>query len=93
MSKDEKAAYMAELRKGFQPLLDRESAFFKSIGVRQDVTTWGQQPRFDKIEADGWTFTQANFRHFGVDGIEVINPPWMPKLLGIRSRMVTLPVE
>jgi hypothetical protein len=91
MTKDAQAAYMAEIRKGIQPILDRESAFFKSIGVRQDITTWGQQPRFDKVVADGWTFTQEDFRHFGVDGIEVINPPWTPKLLGIHANMVTLP--
>jgi hypothetical protein len=90
MTKDEKAAYIANLKKGFQPLLDREAAFFKTIGVRQDITTWGQQPRFDSVTADAWTFTQEGFRHFGVDGIEVVNPPWAPKLLSIHAKIATL---
>jgi hypothetical protein len=90
MTKDEQAAYKAGIKKSLQPQLDRESAFFKSIGVRQDITTWGQQPRFDKVVADGWTFTQEGFRRFGVDGIEVINPPWAPKLLTIHANIVPL---
>jgi hypothetical protein len=93
MNKEEQAAYIAALKKGFQPLLDREAAFFKSVGVRQDITTWGQQPRFDAIVADGWTFTQEGFRHFGVDGIEVVNPPWTPKLLTIHANIVRLDAE
>jgi hypothetical protein len=93
MTPDQKAAFRANIRKGMQPAVDREKAFFQSIGVRQDITTWGQQPRFDNIDAAGWTFTQEGFRHFGVDGIEVINPPWTPKLLTIPARIVTLPAS
>lgn len=93
MTQAQKDAYQAMLRKNVQPLLDRESTFFKAISVRQDITTWGQQPRFDNVVADSWTFTQAGFGRFGVDGIEVINPPWTPKLLTIRTKVVTLDAD
>jgi ATP-dependent protease ClpP protease subunit len=92
MTEDQQAAYKAEFKKTLQPQLDRETAFFKSIGVRQDITTYGQQARFDKLAAnfDGWTFTQDGFKRFGVDRIEVINPPWAPKLLTLKAKMATL---
>lgn len=93
MKKDQKTEFQAELRKGFQPLLDRETLFFKSIGVRQDITTYGQQARFANISADGWTFTQDSFRYFGVGNVEVINPHWGPRLLTLHANIVTLTAE
>jgi ATP-dependent protease ClpP protease subunit len=93
MTADQKAAFQAELRRDIRPLLDRETAFFKSIGVRQDITTYGQQARFAKIIGDGWTFTQDGFRHFSVDNIEVINPPWAPRLLTVHANFTTLTAQ
>jgi hypothetical protein len=92
MTQVQQAAYKAEFKKSLQPQVDRETAFFKTIGVRQDITTYGQQARFDKLAAnfDGWTFTQDGFKRFGVEHIEVINPPWAPKLLTIKAKMTTL---
>lgn len=97
MTQQQQAAYMANFRKGLEPMIAREAAFFKSIGVRQDITTWGQQARFRAImqqsEASGWTYSREGFRRFGVDGIEVVNPPWVPKLLTMRAAIVRLEVE
>jgi hypothetical protein len=90
MTPAQQAAYQAGLRKDVQPLLDRETAFFKTIGVRQDITTWGHQSGRVSVEQDGWTYTQDGFRRFGVDRIEVINPPWVPRLLTLKSKLVTL---
>lgn len=92
MTADQKRAYQEELKRDQQPMLDRETAFFKSIGVRQDITTYGQEPRFAALAAttDGWTFTQDGFRRFGVDHIDVINGPWAPRLLTIKASIVTL---
>lgn len=90
MTAAEKSAYQAELKRGQQPQLEREIAFFRSIGVRQELTTYGQQERFKSIVDDGWTFTQDGFRSFGVDHIEVINPPWTPRLFTLRADIVTL---
>ena len=88
-----KAAFKAELKRGQQLQLDRESAFFKTIGVRQELTTYGQQERFANMVGDGWTFTQEGFRFFGVDHIEVINPPWMPRLFTLHADIVTLTAQ
>lgn len=94
MTATQQAAYMADLRQGLAPLVAQEHAFFESIGVRQDITTYGQQKRFEALLTDagasGWTYTQAGFRRFGVDGIEVVNPPWAPRLLSIHAKIVTL---
>lgn len=90
MSDAEKAGFMANLKREQQPQLDRETAFFKTIGVRQALTTYGQQERYKDIDADGWTFTQEGFGLFGVNQIDVINPPWMPRLLTLHAKIVTL---
>lgn len=91
MTETEKAAFKAELNRAQQPQLDRETAFFKKIGVRQELTSHGQQERFKETVRDGWTFTQEGFRSFGVDRIEVINPPWTPRLRTFHAKIVTLP--
>lgn len=83
-------AYQAGLRQGMQPMLDRETAFFKTIGVRQDITTWGHASGRVQYADDGWTYSQDGFRRFGVDRIEVINPPWASTLLTIKAKLVTL---
>lgn len=88
-----KAAIQAALRRERQPQLDRETAFFKTIGVRQDLTTYGEDARFAATVVDGWTFTQQGFGSFGVNQIEVINPPWKPRLLTLRADIVTLTVQ
>jgi hypothetical protein len=90
MSPTEKAAFQDQLRRERQPELNREIAFFNAIGVRQEITTYGQQARFKKTVGDGWTFTQEGFKSFGVDRIEVINPPWKPRLLTLHADIVTL---
>jgi hypothetical protein len=92
MTADQKHAFQQDLKKGQQPVLDRETALFKTIGVRQDITTYGEHARFAPLmaNADGWTFSQEGFRRFGVDHIEVINGAWKPRLLTIPSPIVTL---
>jgi hypothetical protein len=90
MSPPQKAAFQDHLRRERQPELDLETAFFKAIGVSQEITTYGQQARFKKTVGDGWTFTQEGFKAFGVDRIEVIKPPWKPRLLTLHADIVTL---
>ena len=93
MSASGKAAFQPGLRRARQPLLDRETAFFNMIGVRQAITTYGQEARFAATVANGWTFTQQGFGSFGVDRIEVINPPWKPRLLTLHADIVNLTVQ
>jgi hypothetical protein len=90
MTPTQQDAYQAGLRKDVQPLLERETAFFKTIGVRQDITTWGHASGRVHYADDGWTYSQDGFKRFGVDRIDVINPPWAPTLLTIKSKLVTL---
>jgi hypothetical protein len=93
MNGAEKAGFMAGLKREQQPQLDRETAFFKMIGVRQALTTYGQQERYKDMDADGWTFTKEGFGFFGVNQIDIINPPWMPRLLTLHAKIVTLPAR
>lgn len=86
----QKADINAQLKQVFQLQAEREAAFFNRVGVRQDLTTYGQQERFANVVRDGWTFTQKCFGHFGVDNIEVINPPWSPRLLTLKTEIATL---
>jgi ATP-dependent protease ClpP protease subunit len=92
MTAEQKRAFQEDLKKNQQAMLDDETAFFKTIGVRQDITTYGQQARFAPLTASagGWTFSQEGFRRFGVDHIEIINGPWKPRLLTIEAQIVTL---
>lgn len=78
MTKAQQEAYWVEFRNDLRPALEREAGFFKLIGVRQDITTYGQADRFKNIVADGWTFSADGFRRFGVDRIRVLDGPWRP---------------
>jgi hypothetical protein len=98
MTQQQKDDYMATLRKSMEPAVAKEAAYFQSIGVRQEITTYGQQAKFKAIMAandntSGWTYSQEGFRRFGVEDIEVVNPPWAPRLLTMRTGIVRLDVE
>jgi hypothetical protein len=79
MTAQQQQAFWARLREDTRPLLERETGFFKRIGVRQEITTYGQAARFEKTVPDGWTFSEEGFRRFGVDRIEVLDGPWRPR--------------
>jgi len=78
MTREQQAAYWAALDAELRPLRERETRFFQRIGVRQDITTYGQAERFRKSVADGWTFSADGFARFGVDRIVVLDGPWRP---------------
>jgi len=83
MTKEQQAGFWASFRSDQQPSLEREQAFFKMIGVRQDLTTHGQLPQFENhVKGVVWTYSEAGFRYFGVTGIEVIDGPWRPSTRG-----------
>lgn len=83
-------AQKTSVRLDLQRKLERESRFFQSIGVRQALTTFGQQARFADTVRDGWTFTLNCFEQFGVRNIEVLHPPWTPKLQDKRIDIAIL---
>lgn len=93
MTKEQQDAFWAGHRKEIQPLLQRETDFFKKIGVRQYITTYGQASRFDLPDMDGWTFTREDFARFGVDRIEVIDGPWRPAMPGKAITITTIEVD
>jgi hypothetical protein len=78
MSTVQQEAFWAGFRNDMRPSLEREAGFFRLIGVRQDITTYGQADRFKQRVADGWTFSAEGFRQFGVDRIRVLDGPWRP---------------
>lgn len=93
MTKEQQEAFLADQRKDIAPVLQRETAFFKKIGVRQDITTYGEASRFDLSEADGWTYTREDFARFGVDRIDVIDGPWRPAMPGNAITFTTIEVD
>ncbi|MGF6273763.1 hypothetical protein ABIB38_002141 [Massilia sp. UYP11] len=93
MTPEQQHAFRADQRKHIQPLLQRETDFFRKIGVRQDITTYGQASRFALPDTDGWTFTREDFARFGVDRIEVIDGPWRPAMPGNAITITTIEVD
>ncbi|CAH0152315.1 hypothetical protein SRABI118_00547 [Massilia sp. Bi118] len=61
----------------------KEQAYFKTLGVRGDYVTLGQEERYQKLYRDdpktmGWTYSLEDFGRMGIHDISVINPPWRP---------------
>jgi hypothetical protein len=61
----------------------KEQAYFKTLGVRADYVTLGQEERYQKLYRDdpktvGWTYSLEDFGRMGIHDISVINPPWRP---------------
>jgi hypothetical protein len=76
----------------------REAEFYKTIGVRTDLSTLGQgdqyKPYYDKHpDALGWTYSLDDFTRLGVRDIKVINPPWKPGSASGQTPMVTIPID
>ncbi|MEX5747671.1 hypothetical protein [Massilia sp. X63] len=95
MTKEAQSAFLADVKKDFQPTLERETTFFKRIGVRQEITTYGQAARFKRTleGADVFTFSCEGFARFGVDRIEVTGGAWRPERSGKSLKAVVLDVE
>lgn len=79
----ERKAFVDDLYKDIHADGEKERAFLRSLGVREDLSTLGQQPRYQqryKANPDilGWTYSLEGFGRLGVRDITVINPPWKP---------------
>ena len=95
MSPAERATYQKEVKQDLARQLADETAFFRSIGVRPDITLLGQAaPYLAEYDKDdkvwGWTYSVADFAKLGVDKISVINGPWAPRL--ISGKLTFFPV-
>lgn len=94
MTKEQQVEFWASIRRSQQPTLERERAFFEMIGVRQDITTYGQAARFkDDAKGDVWTYSEAGFKRFGVTGIQVLDGPWRPSTRGGSLTFTTFEVD
>lgn len=83
MQPAERKTFMEDLDKSINADGAKERAYLRSLGVREDLSTLGQQARYQKrFDADpdllGWTYSLEGFARLGVHGITVINPPWKP---------------
>lgn len=79
----QRKALLDDFEKTIKAGSEQERAYLREIGVREDLSTLGQQERFQqRYEADpkvlGWTYSLEGFARFGVRDITVINPPWKP---------------
>jgi len=98
MSSQEREAFVTDLKAVDQHNTVNEDRYFREIGVRRDMTTLGQQPRYQDLRerasnSVGWTYTLENFQHLGVGNIDVINPPWKPLSPFRDASFVLLPLE
>ena len=83
MPPEERKTFMEDIDKSIKADGDKELAYLRSLGVREDLSTLGQQPRYQQLfephpDILGWTYSLEGFARLGVHGITVINPPWKP---------------
>lgn len=83
MPPEQRKAFLDDLDKSIRTDGEQERAYLRWLGVREDLSTLGQQDRYQqRYSADpnvlGWTYSLEGFAKFGVRDITVINPPWKP---------------
>ena len=83
MPPEQRKAFLDDLDKSIRSEGAQERAYLRWLGVREDLSTLGQQDRYQQRYSDdpnllGWTYSLAGFAKFGVRDITVINPPWKP---------------
>jgi len=95
---DQQKALMAEFANISQQGGRREAQYFEQLGVRADITSLGQNERYDQFvkanpNAAGWTYSLEDFARLGVRDISVINPPWKPGSASRTLVFLTIPVD
>lgn len=80
---DKRKAMMDGIEASIRNDAKQEQAYFRTLGVRADYVTLGQEDRYQRVQradpkAVGWTYSLDDFARLGVRGITVINPPWRP---------------
>lgn len=94
MTPEDQAAFLADIKRELGPMVERETGFYKRIGVNPQIATYGQQERFKPAleGADVFTFSREGFARFGVDRIEVTGGAWRPSEPGNKLKAVVLDV-
>jgi hypothetical protein len=98
MTAEQQQAFMRDIKKFGEQEGEREAAYFKTLGVRADLSTLGQQDKYLRLYKDdpkivGWTYSLSDFERLGVRGISVINPPWRPGSALKTVTFVQLPLD
>lgn len=87
---------MAQLQAYLERSEQRERAYFKKIGVNQQITTLGQAQayteRYKAKEYIGWYYTVADLEKLGVKNITVINPPWQLRQISEKVKVFQVSV-
>ncbi|MGL6115563.1 MAG: hypothetical protein ACRC1R_11150 [Cetobacterium sp.] len=70
------------LKKYMEKTRIREEKFFNKIGVKQEITTYGQKEQFKKYENDyiGWTYSLNMLKHFGINNVILLDQEWDPPM-------------
>ena len=94
----QRKAFMNDIDRSIDADGERERAYMRSLGLREDLSTLGQQERYQQhFRADpdvlGWTYSLEGFARLGVRNITVINPPWKPGSAMRKARFVILEPE
>lgn len=70
------------MRKYLKESKNRETEYFKKIGVEQKSTVYGQRPEFDNYSEKnnyvGWTYSLAAMKQLGIKNIILIDGEWLP---------------
>lgn len=85
-----RAQLIDSIKKELSTQLEQERQYFKVIGVQQRITTLGQAASYRKLAESneqhmGWYYTIDDFAKLGVSNIQVINPPWRPRFIGVQA--------
>ncbi len=66
------------LKEYMKNAIKRETAYFQSIGVSQQVTVYGLRPEFSKSKCVGWTYSIEAMQQFGIKNITINSGIWSP---------------
>lgn len=80
---ERRKAMLAQIESTIKDDAKQEQAYFRTLGVRPDYVTLGQEDRYQRRQRSdpnsvGWTYSLEGFARLGVRDITVINPPWRP---------------
>lgn len=89
LPKSKRAKLKKQLEDYIAKTVEKETAFFQTIGVQQQITTYGQQDHylsFAKQGYSGWYYPIESLEKLGVQNIVVNGLNWQPKELSETVR-------
>jgi len=96
-SSEERLASSDALDAYIAKVAPREHLFFDKLGINPRIVLLGQFPEVEKVmgvdsrsDVACWTYSLTGFHLLGIDNIEVVNGPWVPKLLSGKEISIQL---